>query len=59
VLLEETPSNIEVLSLSPLYSMSLAIKYFFDSILQIFSFIAVLLYVNVMRIILKQVYDEK
>lgn len=46
-----------MLPLKPLYDMSLAIKYFFDSILQIFSFIAVLLYINVMRIILKQVYD--
>lgn len=58
-LLEQIPPNIEVLALQPLYNMSLPIKYFFDSILQIFSFIAVLLYINVMRIILKQVYDEK
>lgn len=48
-----------MLALSPLYNLSLSIKYFFDSILQIFTFIAVLLYINVMRIILKQVYDEK
>ena len=51
--------NIEVLPINTFYELSLGIKYFFDSIIQIFTFISILLYVNVMRIILKQVYDEK
>jgi hypothetical protein len=37
----------------------LAIKYFFDSVIQIFEFVTCIIYFYTMTLIMKQIYEEK
>lgn len=43
----------------PFFRQSLAIKYFFDSVIQIFEFVTFIIYFYTMTLIMKQVYEEK
>ena len=43
-MLEQTPTNMEVIVIYPFFQQSLAIKYFFDSVIQIFEFVTCIIY---------------
>lgn len=58
-LLEDTPPNMEVIVIYPFFAESLAIKYFFDSVIQIFEFVTCIIYFYTMNLIMKQIYEEK
>ena len=57
--LEETPSNVQVISTYPLFHNLEGIRFFFKAVIQIFTFITVVIYFYIMTLILKQVYEEK
>lgn len=50
---------MEVISVYPLYQDMSDIRYFFKSVIQIFTFICLVIFFYTMRLILKQVYEEK
>jgi hypothetical protein len=50
---------MEVIVIYPFFQQSLAIKYFFDSVIQIFEFVTCIIYFYTMTLIMKQIYEEK
>ena len=45
--------------LYPFYKLSLAIKFFFDSVVQIFEFVTCIIFFYTITLIMKQSYEEK
>jgi len=48
-----------MVSIYPFYEDLQGIRYFFKSVLQIFTFICAVIYFYILRLILKQIYEEK
>ncbi len=57
--LELSPEQVEVIAKYPIYHSFLGIKYFFQSVVEIFIFISILLFFSTMSLMLKQIYEEK
>ncbi len=57
--LESTPGDIQVVSIYPFFQDLDNIRYFFKSVIQIFTFVCAVIFFNTMKLILKQVYEEK
>ena len=57
--LESCPSDFQVVSTFPFYEQLANIRYFFKSVIQIFTFVCAVVFFYTMRLILKQVYEEK
>jgi hypothetical protein len=57
--MESTPGNYQLISIYPFYKDLEGIRYFFKSVIQIFTFTSSVLYFYIMTLIMKQVYEEK
>ena len=57
--MENSPPDYEIISVYPLYQQLNGIRYFFKSVIQIFTFICAVIFFHTMRLILQQVYEEK
>ena len=57
--MENTPGEYQVISVYPFYKDLEGIRFFFKSVIQIFTFICAVIYFYIMRLIFKQIYEEK
>lgn len=57
--MENSPGQFQVVSVYPFFQDLDNIRFFFKSVIQIFIFICLVIFFNTMRLILKQVYEEK
>ncbi len=57
--MENSPGDFQVVAVYPLYQDLSDIRFFFKSVIQIFTFICGVIFFYTMRLILKQVYEEK
>lgn len=57
--MQNSPGEFQVISIYPFYQDLEGIRYFFKSVIQIFSFICAVIYYYIMTLIFKQIYEEK
>ena len=57
--MENSPGDFQVISTYPFYEDLANIRFFFKSVIQIFTFICAVIFFYTMRLILKQIYEEK
>jgi len=57
--MESSPGDFTVVSTYPFYEDLANVRFFFKSVIQIFTFVCGVIFFYTMRLILKQIYEEK
>ena len=57
--MESSPGSFTVVSTYPFYEDLSNVRFFFKSVIQIFTFVCGVIFFYTMRLILKQIYEEK
>jgi hypothetical protein len=57
--MQTAPGDFQVISIYPFYKDLEGIRFFFKSVIQIFSFICAVIYFYIMTLIFRQIYEEK